>query len=325
MRLGTDDMGEIEPFGFADGLSQPRLDWQRRLDVDTHARAGYANLLALGEVLLGYANEYGQYTDRPLLDPATDPAAAELPPAEDQPRRRDLGRNGSYLVFRQLQQDVRRFWRFLDEQAGGDAGGARTAGCRHGRPNARREPLIPIGPQPIEGIGPAASEVTTNQFTYDADPAGLRCPLGAHIRRSNPRTGDLPPGVTGLVSRLLRILGFDRPDIRTDTVASTRFHRILRRGREYGTHLVPEDAVRSESGDEKETGLHFICLVANIARQFEFVQNAWTASSKFGGLSGETDPLLGNRQNWPRARPPTTSRSPRPPALPAVSLACPNS
>ena len=158
------------------------------------------------------------------------------------------------------------------------------------------EPLIPIGSQPIEGIGPAASEVTTNQFTYDADPAGLRCPLGAHIRRSNPRTGDLPPGVTGLVSRLLRILGFDRPDIRTDTVASTRFHRILRRGREYGTHLVPEDAVRSESGDEKETGLHFICLVANIARQFEFVQNAWTASSKFGGLSGETDPLLGNRQ-----------------------------
>ena len=121
MRLGTDDMGEIEPFGFADGLSQPRLDWQRRLDVDTHARAGYANLLALGEVLLGYANEYGQYTDRPLLDPATDPAAAELPPAEDQPRRRDLGRNGSYLVFRQLQQDVRRFWRFLDAQAGGDA------------------------------------------------------------------------------------------------------------------------------------------------------------------------------------------------------------
>ena len=120
--------------------------------------------------------------------------------------------------------------------------------------------------------------------------------MGAHIRRSNPRTGDLPAGVTGLLSRLLRILGFVRPSIRTDTVASTRFHRLLRRGREYGVHIEPEDAVRAGPADEPATGLHFICLVANIARQFEFVQNAWSVSSKFSGLSGEADPLLGTRE-----------------------------
>jgi deferrochelatase/peroxidase EfeB len=46
--------------------------------------------------------------------------------------------------------------------------------------------------------------------------------------------------------------------------------------------------------DEKR-GLHFLCLNANIGRQFEFVQNAWLMSTKFDGLSGESDPLLGNR------------------------------
>jgi deferrochelatase/peroxidase EfeB len=39
------------------------------------------------------------------------------------------------------------------------------------------------------------------------------------------------------------------------------------------------------------TGLHFICLGANIARQFEFVQSAWLAGLRFDGLSGDSDPL----------------------------------
>jgi deferrochelatase/peroxidase EfeB len=45
--------------------------------------------------------------------------------------------------------------------------------------------------------------------------------------------------------------------------------------------------------------LHFICLNANISRQFEFVQSAWIASTKFGGMTGESDPLLGNREAIP--------------------------
>jgi hypothetical protein len=35
--------------------------------------------------------------------------------------------------------------------------------------------------------------------------------------------------------------------------------------------------------------------VANISRQFEFVQNAWSMSSTFGGTQQERDPLLGIR------------------------------
>ena len=50
-----------------------------------------------------------------------------------------------------------------------------------------------------------------------------------------------------------------------------------------------------QRSDQEERGLHFICLVANLSRQFEFVQNAWIQSTKFAGLSDESDPLLGNR------------------------------
>jgi deferrochelatase/peroxidase EfeB len=78
------------------------------------------------------------------------------------------------------------------------------------------------------------------------------------------------------------MLGFDAAAREQDRIASTRFHRLLRRGRKY-----------AEGAD---TGIHFICLAANIKRQFEFVQSAWLMGSKFTGLHGESDPLLGNRR-----------------------------
>ena len=78
-----------------------------------------------------------------------------------------------------------------------------------------------------------------------------------------------------------------------------RFHRILRRGREYGPGLDPEQAVAPAPPNDPERGLHFICLNANISRQFEFLQNAWMVNSKFSGLTGESDPLLGDRQPVP--------------------------
>ena len=76
-------------------------------------------------------------------------------------------------------------------------------------------------------------------------------------------------------------------------MSSVRFHRIMRRGRAYGPTVEPG----GEPGDAgAPSGLHFICLNANISRQFEFVQGAWLASSKFSGMTGEADPLLGTRE-----------------------------
>jgi Dyp-type peroxidase family len=292
-RLTTEDIGDIEPFGFADGLSQPRLDWEQALPLDGRDRLDYSNLSALGDFLLGYRNEYGEYTGRPLLNAAFDRAAAVLPPAEDAPHRRDLGRNGSYLVFRQLQQHVRAFWQFADRASGHDP--ERRLALAEAMVGRRQDgsPLVPASGRRIEGVGSDPADLAANGFLYDDDQKGHRCPFGAHVRRANPRTGDLPVGSQPLVSRLKRILGFGDEGFHSDLIASARFHRLLRRGREYGGALPLEEALAD--GPDEDRGLHFIGLVANIGRQFEFVQNSWIENAKFDGLGDEADPLLGNR------------------------------
>jgi Dyp-type peroxidase family len=288
--------GPKEPFGFVDGISQPLVDWQQVGRSGSLQRDSYSNRVALGEILLGYRNEYGQYNGRPLLDPEVCRAAAGLPDAEEQSALKDLGRNGSYLVFRQLAQDVRGFWRFLDQAAGGDpAERERLAAAMVGR-HRDGSPLTDASTQPIDGSDP---DNALNHFTYAEDPFGQRCPIGAHVRRANPRTGDFPPGVTGPITRLIRLFGFGRRHRGDDLVASTRFHRLLRRGRVYGPELTPDQALAPTVGAadaEEERGLHFICLCGNLSRQFEFVQGAWAMNPKFAGLPTESDPLLGNRQ-----------------------------
>ena len=114
------------------------------------------------------------------------------------------------------------------------------------------------------------------------------------IRRANPRNADLPPGTRGLVARAVRMLGLDSAVLHGDAVASVRFHRVLRRGREYGQRISLAEALARPAAPV-ETGLQFICLCADLARQFEFVQGAWIAGSKFAGLPHEGDPLMGNR------------------------------
>lgn len=290
--LPTSDMGGHEPFGFADGVSQPRADWTNEREPGGADDLGYGNLIAPGEFVLGYRNEYGLYTDRPLLDPAED-GTATLPAARDDPARRDLGHNGTYLVFRELRQDVLSFWRFVAANARPQETVPGLAEAMVGR-RMSGEPILSFGSRPIRGVGPDPIDIRRNQFDYAADPEGQRCPLGAHVRRTNPRTGDMPGGRQNPLSRLWRTLGFSHPDLREDLVASSRFHRILRRGREFG-RMLPWRQVLAAGAEDPECGLHFICLNASIARQFEFIQNSWLMSSKFAGLSGESDPLTGNR------------------------------
>ncbi len=98
------------------------------------------------------------------------------------------------------------------------------------------------------------------------DPLGERCPLGAHIRRTNPRDS-LAPGSK-------------------DELSIVNRHRILRVGRSY----EPQG-----SGDPNSTdpGLLFMCLNADIERQFEFIQQTWSMTWQFHGLENEVDPILG--------------------------------
>jgi deferrochelatase/peroxidase EfeB len=278
--LPTSNMSGREPFGFTDGVSQPELDWAATLPVATDV-VSYRSGTAIGEVLLGYPNEYGLYTSRPLIDPADDPLGV-LSPAPDSPSMRDLGRNGSYLVLRTLEQDVRAFWRFIDAQSGGDAAAREQLGASFVGRRRDGQPLIP-------GAG-------LNGFDYRRDPYGQQCPLGAHIRRANPRSADFDGAPSTPVAYLSALLGLPPSTLGRDAVSPTRFHRLLRRGREYGQSLSIEEALAPASPDEAPRGLQFVCLNANLVRQFEFVQGAWLMNSKFDAMRGESDPLLGARR-----------------------------
>jgi Dyp-type peroxidase family len=255
-----------EPFGFADGLSQPDFDWQGALIPGGARDRDYRNRLAMGELLLGYPNEYGF--------------------VGDYPQGGGLGRNGSYLVYRQLAQDVTGFWRWLAGRAGDDGA----------LPLAERMVGREIDGAPLPGLAPAViagNDDPRNAFLFGGDPDGRTCPIGAHIRRVNPRSGDDPQGRHGFFRDVVSSLGLSGTALH-DAVASARFHRLARRGRPYGPAVSPQDAMRGDTTGE-ECGLHFLCLNADLARQFEFVQGAWAASAKFAGLAAEQDPLLGNR------------------------------
>jgi deferrochelatase/peroxidase EfeB len=200
-------------------------------------------------------------------------------------------------VLRELRQDVRGFWRGLASLVRPGETVTGLAELLVGR-RMSGEPLLPMRGAPMRGVGPDPVDVRRNQFDYARDAEGLRCPLGAHVRRANPRTGDMPQGAQGAVARIWHMLNLFPSDLRADLVAASRFHRLLRRGREFGDALSWQQALRPDAPDP-ESGLHFICLNANIARQFEFVQNAWLSAATFAGLDGETDPLTGNREPFP--------------------------
>jgi deferrochelatase/peroxidase EfeB len=109
-----------------------------------------------------------------------------------------------------------------------------------------------------------------NDFGFSIDPFGDRCPLGAHIRRANPR----------------EMLLADK----NESITTTKRHRMVRRGRPYGPRLADRF-----SDDGQARGLVFAAVNANIERQFEFLQQAWISSPNFAGLYDEADPMLGGR------------------------------
>jgi Dyp-type peroxidase family len=265
-RLDTSDLQGREPFGFRDGISQPLIEGLSK-------KGPPETTLRFGEFVLGYPNEYGRYTDRPLLERDLDPAGAlPIDPATGRP---DFGRDGSYLVFRQLSQDVRGFWQFLDASTRDPAGNPDPA--RRLRLAAKMVGRWPSGaPVTLTPDRDDRAFEDSNGFGYhDNDQAGTRCPIGAHIRRANPRDSlDPQPGSAA-------------------SYAINRRHRILRRGREYGTQLTPDEALAGGGDPIDERGLHFICLNANIARQFEFVNHTWLNDPKFAGLYDDADPLVG--------------------------------
>ncbi len=249
-------MGQIpadgkEPFGFADGISQPVIDGTERAKTLRAANPTENRLHVVppGELILGYEDGSGRLPRTLAISAASDPKGL-LRAHWERPEQRDFGRNGSFIVIRQMAQDVAAFARFVAENTPHGSAPDEFAAKLVGR-NKDGTPLA---------LGAAPDH--RNGFDYLTDPQGLGCPIGAHIRRANPRStvhAALPEEALEVTNR----------------------HRILRRGRVY------------RNGDG-EQGLLFICLNASISRQFEFVQSTWCNNALFQGLQEEVDPIIGS-------------------------------
>jgi Dyp-type peroxidase family len=260
-----------EPFGFRDGISQPAID-----GAPAPVLPGQSVIKA-GEFLLGYENEYGQQPPMPTVPKEQDVAnvLAVDPLARG---RKSFGRNGTFLVVRKLAQDVAGFWAFIDQQARQPDGtidaakrellAAKLVGrWRSGAPLT----LAPTQDDPALG----KDERRNDDFLYmPTDAEGFGCPVGSHTRRSNPRDTQQPNPARSIVI--------------------TNRHRVLRRARPY-------KALPSGTGNADGTavGLVFMCINADIQRQFEFVQQTWINNPKFNGLYDNKDPLIGDNNATP--------------------------
>ena len=270
-----------EHFGFRDGISQPVIRGSQRA-----AATGYsADLVAAGELILGYKNGAGYVAPAVTVpaerDPGDDletdtPAFASRFPRFDgsqDSESRDFGRNGTFVAVRQLAQDVDGFNGFvaaqrqelekypgIQEVVGGPITDDWIAAKMMGRWQTGASLIR--APHAVKGRPPP--QTADNDFSFATDdPQGLRCPFGAHIRRANPR-GSLAPD---------------------DPIQSQieRRHRVLRRGRPY----------TGADGDPAERGMLFVALCADLERQFEFLQQSWIGSPAFHGLTNEPDPITG--------------------------------
>ncbi len=189
------------------------------------------------------------------------------------PEPRELGLNGSFAAFKMIMTDVVGFRDFLQSQKDKidpELLAAKMCGrWRNGVPLA----LSPDTNSPPGGIPPEQ----LNNFEYvnadgSGDPKGLRCPVGAHIRRINPRgqpvTGQGTPG------------------------GSNNTHRLIRRGLPYGPAYDP-----TKPHDGIERGLLGYFINSNLENQYEFVLSQWVNESEFAGAvrlpPKSKDPIVG--------------------------------
>lgn len=277
-----------EPFGFADGISNPVMRGLRG------NRGAPGDLVEPGEILLGYPHNRPGQTPTCALPADLDPMdilpalIGETPIATRTEYTRypafgresgagadhDFGRNGTFLVVRQLEQDVAGFHDYTRATAAELAAKPGVASVAPEWVAAKMVGRWTDGSPVV--LHPDARPRTadpSNDFNYaDIDPRGFACPLGSHVRRTNPRDS----------------LDSDQPQA-PNHISS---HRILRRGRAY--------AEPAQGNSDKTEGLIFLAACADLERQFEMVQQSWLGNPSFHGLTGEADPTVdsdGKRQD----------------------------
>ena len=255
--------GDQVHFGYRDNISQPRF-----ASVRTPGKYDDQPTAPLGTVLLGYPTALEQLT-------------------WTLPNPRVLGFNGAFNAYRVLEQDVVAFEAFLDraaqqliESAVADEllppGSEVAFGAEVSRVQAMREVVAAklLGrwrngtPLELSPHDPAPTPpVSDTAFDYNDDTKGLKCPVGAHARRSNPRGGKI-------VQRV-----------------SNHTRRLVRRGVPYGPPFDPA----KPDGIERGLVANFLC--ASLAAQFEAVLYDWiNLGLQDPGITGSNDPLVGANQ-----------------------------
>ena len=276
-----------EHFGYTDGISNPFFKGSgthpsnvigggKPTGGDPETMEGWEPL-ETGEFLLGHKDE-----------------AQEEAPG---PAPTGLGHNGTFLVYRKLHQNVASFDSYLKHVGqeyldGEEALAAKLAGrWRSGAPitsfptEAEATAFGAKWLQAKVAIHAATDKEKRQQakvlfsklnarftaFDYNSD-KGSRCPLGAHLRRANPRGS----------------LEFGEKDAFETPGALTNRRRILRRGLPYGD----SSGERIDDGDH---GIIFMAVSASIRRQFEFVQQQWMNYGNDFRLANQKDPVIGNQ------------------------------
>lgn len=324
-----------EHFGFLDGVSQPGLRGrlsdeptdvltlrQNPLKRDMPNEEGKIvpaqgkpgqDLLWPGEFIFGYpgqqkeeSEEYEGLNASPGPDSLTGLMKGE-PPDPQKMAGPEWARNGSFLVFRRLSQDVGTFHQFLRDTARalGVPDPVNTSAAKFvGAKLVGRWPSgAPVEREPVrENVHLADNDCNNNHFEFaadgkaipDPDPVkdpfacsdnifplakadefGSACPFSGHIRKTYPRDDEAIEGADGK-----KIEGSDPCDARRDlNESNTQTHRLLRRGLPFGpvSRSTPETPVK----DNVDRGLQFLAYMTSITDQFEFVNNCWVNNPNF--------------------------------------------
>ncbi len=244
----------IEHNGYADGVSQPLFF---RKDIDKEAQN------------LAFEGGHSRWN----------PAAPLSLALVKDPGGRTADSYGSYFVYRKLEQNVKLFKGKEKELAvklglvgeAAELAGALVVG--------RFEDGTPVT-NFDEAQTPGKDEIFNNFEYRSADGGGLKCPFQGHIRKSNPRTDH----VTG-------VFGSD-----AEADAFTKSKRIVRRGIPFEDKprvMTPDGELDEDHFPEGGVGLIFMCFVADIEAQFEFIQQTWVNNEGF--VKGKTgiDPVIG--------------------------------
>lgn len=274
------EQGEhIEHFGFVDGISQP--------------------LFLKRDIERAKSKTFNQKWEESKWDSR---APLSLVLVKD-PNGKCEDSYGSYLVCRKLEQDVKAFIdteEYLADLAKDKESGLPLESGLQIKGDVELGAALMMGrfrdgtPLTMKGSELRRTELPDDtkagefdDFNYDNDTQGLKCPFHTHVRKTNPR------GDTGRVD--------SSGDTFEEALEKERNHRIARRAVSYGVDYqsLPDGKKWGQKGFDPPiigSGLFFLCFQADISNQFNFMQSAWANANNFVQVNVGVDPIIGQTQ-----------------------------